>query len=94
MAVVEAILSQVVSSGTRKNYANHNADLILWIYDKDEWVEKDLHKYAVIRYPCLSTNYTPYATGIPPYFMLMAEIEALKAAFKKQITHIVEDMRT
>ena len=36
--------------------------------------EKNLHKYAFIRYPWLSTNYTPYATGIPPHVMLMAEI--------------------
>ena len=38
-AVVEAILSQVVSSGTQTNYSNHNSDLILWIYKKDEWRE-------------------------------------------------------
>ena len=41
--------------------------------------EKDLYKYAVIRYTWLSTNYTPYAIGILPHIMLMAEIEALKA---------------
>ena len=29
--VVEAILSQVVSSGMRTNYANHNVNPILWI---------------------------------------------------------------
>ena len=55
---------------------------------------KYLHKYAVIRHPWLSTNYTPYTTGIPPLVMLMAEIEALKAEFGKQTTHIVEDMIT
>ena len=44
---------------------------------------KYLHKYAVIRHPWLSTNYTPSATGISPHVMLMAEIEALKAAFEK-----------
>ena len=36
--------------------------------------EKVLHKYAIISYPWLSTNYTPYASGIPPHVMLMAEI--------------------
>ena len=35
-AVVKAILIQVVSSGTQTNYANHNADLLLWVYNKDE----------------------------------------------------------
>ena len=35
LAVAKAILSQVVSSGTWKNYANHNAGLILWVYEKD-----------------------------------------------------------
>ena len=38
-AVIKAILSQLVSSGTQKNYANHNSDLILWVYDKYEWRE-------------------------------------------------------
>ena len=33
-AAVEAILNQVVSSGTQDNYANHNIDLILWLYEK------------------------------------------------------------
>ena len=32
--VVEYILSQVVSSGTQGNYANHNAELIIWIYER------------------------------------------------------------
>ena len=35
---------RVVSSGTNTNYANHNADLILWIYKKYEWRE------ALVRY--------------------------------------------
>ena len=56
--------------------------------------EKYLHKYAVIRYPWFSTNYTPYATSITPHVILMAEIEVLKAEFEKQTTHIVEDIRT
>ena len=38
-SVVDSILSQVVSSGTRTNYANHNADLILWIYKNYGWRE-------------------------------------------------------
>ena len=42
----------------------------------------------------MSTNYTPYATGIPRNVMLMARIEAPKAVFEKQTTHIVEEMRT
>ena len=42
----------------------------------------------------MSTNYNPYATGIPPYVILMAEIEALKTKFKKQTTHIVENIIT
>ena len=49
--------------------------------------EKDLHKCAVIRYPWLSTNYTPCATGIPPHVMLIAEIEVLKADFEREKTH-------
>ena len=56
--------------------------------------EKDLHKYAVIRYPWLSTNYTPYVTGIPPHVMLMAGIEALKSEFEKQTTRIFKDIIT
>ena len=35
-AAVEAILNQVVSSGTQDNYANHNIDLILWLYEKED----------------------------------------------------------
>ena len=42
----------------------------------------------------MSTNYTPYATGIPLRVILMAEIEALKAEFEKQTTHIFKDIRT
>ena len=56
--------------------------------------EKDLNKYSVIKYPWLNTSYTPYAPGIPLHVTLMAGIETLKAAFEKQTTHIVEDMRT
>ena len=48
-AFIEAILSQVFSSGTRKNYANQNADLILWIYEKDEWREALLRDWMVER---------------------------------------------
>ena len=48
-AVVEAILNQVVFSGTQANYANHNADLILWIYEKDEWREALLRNWMVER---------------------------------------------
>ena len=33
-AVVESILSQGVSSGTQGNYAYHNIDLALWIYER------------------------------------------------------------
>ena len=51
-AVVEAILSKVVSSGTRTNYVNHNADLILCIYEKDEWREALLGYWMV---KCLIT---------------------------------------
>ena len=46
--------------------------------------EEDIHKYAVIRYPWLSSNYTPYSTNTPQHVMLMAEIEALKAEFEKK----------
>ena len=48
-AVVEAILNQVVSSGTQANHANHNFDLILWIYKKDEWREALLRDWVVER---------------------------------------------
>ena len=48
-AVVKAILNQVVSSGTQANYANQNADLILWIYEKDEWREALLRDWMVER---------------------------------------------
>ena len=33
-ALVESILSQVVSSGTQGNYAYHNVNLVLWIYER------------------------------------------------------------
>ena len=48
-AVVKAILSQVVSSGTQTNYANHKNDLIHWIYEKDEWREALLRDWMVER---------------------------------------------
>ena len=46
-SVVESILSQVVSSGTQVNYANHNVDLILWIYEREEWRE-ELLRYSMV----------------------------------------------
>ena len=46
-AAVESILSQVVSSGTQCNYTNHNSDLILWIYNKEEWREQLLRYWMV-----------------------------------------------
>ena len=49
--------------------------------------KKDIHKYDVIRYPWLSTNYTPYATGISLHVMLMDEIEAFKAEYEKKNTY-------
>ena len=36
-AEVEAILNQIVSKGTQGNYMNHNMDLILWIYEQEDW---------------------------------------------------------
>ena len=48
-AVIEAILNRVVSSGAQANYSNHNADLILWIYEKDEWREALLRDCMVER---------------------------------------------
>ena len=48
-AVVESILSQVVSSGTQGNYANHNVKLIIWIYDREEWREELLRDWMVER---------------------------------------------
>ena len=46
-AEVEAILNQVVSSGTKVNYAQHNMDLILWIYESDQWREELLKDWMV-----------------------------------------------
>ena len=46
-AVVESILSQVVSSGTQGNYANHNIDLVLWMYERDEWREELMGDWMV-----------------------------------------------
>ena len=34
-AAVESVLIQVVSLGTQVNYANHNVDIILWIYKRE-----------------------------------------------------------
>ena len=36
-----------MSSGTLEKYANHNVDLILWIYEKDEWSEELLRDWMV-----------------------------------------------
>ena len=47
--VVKAILNQVVSSGTQANSANHNADTILWIYERGEWREALLRYWMVER---------------------------------------------
>ena len=35
-SLVDYILNQVVSSDTQENYANHNVDLVLWIYEKEK----------------------------------------------------------
>ena len=42
-------MNQVVSLGTQENYANHNSDLILWIYEKGEWREAFLRDWMVER---------------------------------------------
>ena len=47
--VVESILSQVVSSGTQVNDANHNVNLILWIYKREERMEESLRECIVER---------------------------------------------
>ena len=36
-AVFKAISNQVVYSDNQEKYANHNAELILWIYERDKW---------------------------------------------------------
>ena len=46
-AVVESIWSQVVSTGTQGNYAYHNVNLVLWIYERYEWREKLLIYWMV-----------------------------------------------
>ena len=46
-AVVESILSQVLSSGTQANHANHNVDLIIWIYKREKWREELLRDWMV-----------------------------------------------
>ena len=48
-AEVEAILNQVVSKGTQGNYINHNMDLILWIYEQEDWREELLKDWMVER---------------------------------------------
>ena len=48
-AIVESILSQVVSSGTQSNYAYHDVDIVLWIYDREEWREELLRDWMVER---------------------------------------------
>ena len=45
-------MNQVVYSGKQENYANHNADLILWIYEKYEYRE------ALVRY-CMVERLIP-----------------------------------
>ena len=47
--VVESILRQVVSSGTQGNYANHNVDLVLWMYEREEWKEELMRYWMVER---------------------------------------------
>ena len=46
---MEAIVYQVVAKGTQGNYINHNMDLILWIYDKEDWREEFLKDWMVER---------------------------------------------
>ena len=46
-ALVESILSQVISSGTPGNYDNHNVDLMVWIYEREEWREELLRDWMV-----------------------------------------------
>ena len=48
-AFTKAILSQVVSSDMQTNYENHNADLILWIYERNEWREALLSNWIAER---------------------------------------------
>ena len=38
--VSQSILYQVLSSGNQEKNTNHNIDLILWIYEKEEWREE------------------------------------------------------
>ena len=45
--VVESMLSQAVSSGNQGNCANHNVDLILWIYEREKWREGLLRDWMV-----------------------------------------------
>ena len=48
-AAVEAILNQVVSTGTQGNYANHNMELIIWIFEEEQWREELLRDWMVER---------------------------------------------
>ena len=47
--VVESMLSQVVSSGTQVNYANHNVHLVIWVYEREEWSEELLRNWMAER---------------------------------------------
>ena len=48
-AVVESTLSQFVSPGTQGNYAYHNIDLVLWIYEREERREESPRDWMVER---------------------------------------------
>ena len=56
-AAGKAILKHVVPSGMQEKYANHNVDLTLWIYKKDEWKE------AFLRYWMVESLITAEAEG-------------------------------
>ena len=48
-AAFESILGQVVSSGTQGNYAIHIVDLVLSVYEREEWREELLRDWMVER---------------------------------------------
>ena len=48
-AVVVSMLSQFMSSVTQGNYAYHNVDLVLWVYDREEWREELMRDWMVER---------------------------------------------
>ena len=48
-AVVDSVLIKVASSGTQGNYAYHNFDLVLWVYEMEEWREEFLRDWMVER---------------------------------------------